>query len=184
MLIKLRDGRVFGAERARIPSLADAAPRQLRTLAASADGAFLVAAALDLPISVDGLVTRLMEQSPATVRRAAARSAGQATSAAKASAAARNGRLGGGPGRRSGEGGGRWPYVIPRAAPSGGHDHGGYVGRVARVKTPPRPAATNLSATPGGAKSPPAHARNPQRHPQMPPQSHPQTVSTISSPTR
>jgi len=97
VLIKLRDGRVFGAERARIPSLADAAPRQLRTLAASADGAFLVAAALDLSISVDGLVTRLMEQSPATVRRAAARSAGQATSAAKASAAARNGRLGGRP---------------------------------------------------------------------------------------
>jgi hypothetical protein len=97
VILLLRDGRVFGAERAGIPSLAEANPRQLRTLQVTDDGAFLWMPPLDLHISVDGLVTRLVESSPATLRRSAAKSAGTATSPAKAAAARRNGRLGGRP---------------------------------------------------------------------------------------
>ena len=87
----------FGAERALIPSLAEATPRQLRTLRMTEDGAFLMVPACDLHINVDGLVTRLLEGSPAALRRSAARSAGATTSAAKTAAARRNGRLGGRP---------------------------------------------------------------------------------------
>jgi hypothetical protein len=97
VVLLLRDGRVFGAEPARIPSLAEATPRQLRTLRVTEDGAFLVLNACDLHISVDGLVTRLLEGSPAALRRSAARSVGATTSAAKTEAARRNGRLGGRP---------------------------------------------------------------------------------------
>jgi len=97
VVLLLRDGRVFGAERARIPSLADTTPRQLRTLQVTEDGAFLVLSTCDLHINVDGLVTRLLEGSPAALRRSAARSAGSTTSAAKTAAARRNGRLGGRP---------------------------------------------------------------------------------------
>ena len=93
----LTDGRVFGAERRLIPSLQGAAPRQLRTLRATADGVFLFVEELDLHIHVDGLVTRLMVESPGTVRRAAGRLTGSATSPAKAASSVRNGRLGGRP---------------------------------------------------------------------------------------
>jgi hypothetical protein len=97
VVLLLRDGRIFGAERARIPSLADATPRQLRTMMVTEDGAFLVVPACDQHINVDGLVTRLLEGSPAALRRSAARSVGATTSAAKTEAARRNGRLGGRP---------------------------------------------------------------------------------------
>jgi hypothetical protein len=97
VILLLSDGRVFGAERTRIPSLAEANPRQFRTLQVTEDGAFLWMPPFDLQISVDGLVTRLMESSPATLRRSAARSTGATTSPAKADAARRNGRLGGRP---------------------------------------------------------------------------------------
>lgn len=93
----LADGRVFGAERALIPSLDGASQRQLRALRTTADGAFLVIEDLDLRINVDGLVTRLMEESASTVRRVGARLAGRATSPAKAASSANNGRLGGRP---------------------------------------------------------------------------------------
>lgn len=95
--LKLRDGRVFGAEPGFIPSLQGASPKQLGSLRASEDGTFLVVAELDLHISVDGLVTRIMEGSPQAIRRSGARLAGLATSATKAAASARNGRLGGRP---------------------------------------------------------------------------------------
>ncbi|KQO59325.1 hypothetical protein ASG60_09630 [Methylobacterium sp. Leaf469] len=99
VLMILTDGRAFGAQRSLIPSLCEASPEQLHGLRATEDGAFLAVAALDLHINVDGLVTRLIEQSPVTIRQAGARLAGQAVSAAKATAAARNGRLGGRPRR-------------------------------------------------------------------------------------
>ena len=97
VMLKLTDGRVFGAEPGFIPSLQGASPNQLAGLRASDDGAYLVIKVLDLHVSVDGLVARIIEESPAAVRRSGARLAGLTTSPAKAVASARNGRLGGRP---------------------------------------------------------------------------------------
>jgi hypothetical protein len=97
IILSLRDGRIFGAERTRIPSLTEANSRQLRTLQVTEDGVFLWLPPTDLHISVDGLITRLMESSPATLRRSAAKSVGATASPAKTEAARRNGRLGGRP---------------------------------------------------------------------------------------
>ena len=97
VMLKLTDGRVFGAEPGFIPSLQGASPNQLTGLRASDDGVYLVIETLDLHISVDGLVTRIMEESPLAIKRSGARLAGLTTSPAKAVASARNGRLGGRP---------------------------------------------------------------------------------------
>ncbi len=97
VMLKLTDGRVFGAEPGFIPSLQGASPNQLTGLRASNDGVYLVIETLDLHISVDGLVTRIMEQSPLAIKRSGARLAGLTTSPAKAVASVRNGRLGGRP---------------------------------------------------------------------------------------
>ena len=97
VMLKLTDGRVFGAEPSFIPSLQEASAKQLTGLRASGDGAYLVIEALDLHVNVDGLVTRIMEESPLAIKRSGARLAGLTTSPAKAIASARNGRLGGRP---------------------------------------------------------------------------------------
>ena len=97
VMLKLVDGRVFGAEPGFIPSLQGASPTQLAGLRASDDGVYLVIETLDLHVSVDGLVTRIMEESPLAIKRSGARLAGLTTSPAKAVASARNGRLGGRP---------------------------------------------------------------------------------------
>lgn len=97
VMLKLMDGRVFGAEPGFIPSLQGASPNQLAGLRASDDGVYLVIKALDLHVSVDGLVTRIIEESPAAIRRSGARLAGLTISPAKAVASAHNGRLGGRP---------------------------------------------------------------------------------------
>ena len=97
VMLKLTDGRVFGAEPGFIPLLQGTSPNQLTELRASNDGVYLVIETLDLHISVDGLVTRIMEESPLAIKRSGARLAGLTTSPAKAVASARNGRLGGRP---------------------------------------------------------------------------------------
>ena len=97
VMLKLTDGRVFGAEPGFIPSLQGASPDQLAGLRASDDGGYLVIKTLDLHVNVDGLVTRIIEESPTAIRRSGARLAGLMTSPAKAVASARNGRLGGRP---------------------------------------------------------------------------------------
>ncbi|WP_428391851.1 DUF2442 domain-containing protein [Lichenicoccus sp.] len=97
VMLKLTDGRVFGAEPGFIPSLRGASPNQLSGLRASDDGVYLVIESLDLHVNVDGLVTRIMEASPLAIKRSGARFAGLTTSPAKAIASARNGRLGGRP---------------------------------------------------------------------------------------
>ncbi len=60
-MLKLTDGRVFGAEPQFIPSLQRASLQQVESLHASEDGVYLILEDLDLHITVDGLVTRIIE---------------------------------------------------------------------------------------------------------------------------
>ena len=85
VMLKLTDGRVFGAEPGFISSLQGALPNQLTGLQASDNGMYLVIETLDLHISVDDLVTRIMEESPLAIKRSRARLAGLTTLPAKAS---------------------------------------------------------------------------------------------------
>jgi hypothetical protein len=63
VMIRLTDGRAFGAEPSFIPSLRGASREQLEALRASEDGVYLVVTAIDLHISVDGLVARIVAKS-------------------------------------------------------------------------------------------------------------------------
>ena len=91
VMLKLTDGRVFGAEPGFIPLLQGASLTQFSGLRVSNDGVYLVIESMDLHINVDGLVTRIMEGSPLAIKRSGARLAGLTTSPAKAVASARNG---------------------------------------------------------------------------------------------
>ena len=64
VILKLTDGRVFGAERSFIPSLQGASSKQLDCLQASANGMYVGLKDLNLHINVDGLVARIMEEAP------------------------------------------------------------------------------------------------------------------------
>ena len=97
VMLKLMGGRVFGGEPRFILSLHGASSKQLSGLRTSDDGVYLVFETLDLHVNVDGLVTRIMEESPLAIKRSGARLAGLTKSPAKAVASARNGRLGGRP---------------------------------------------------------------------------------------
>ena len=112
-----RTARCRGASRS---ALHGASPEQLQGLRASGDGAYLVVEVMELHVSVDGLVTRIMEASPQAIRQSGARLAGLATSPAKAAASARNGRLGGRPkGRVSAQiawASPEWAHVLGQAA--------------------------------------------------------------------
>ena len=107
VMLKLTDGRVFGAETGFFPYLQDASPEQLAGLRATDEGELLWVEALDLHISVDGMVRRIIEASPLAVKRSGARLAGRTTSPAKAAASRGNGKLGGRP-RKTGLTPSRW----------------------------------------------------------------------------
>lgn len=76
VMLRLTDGRVFGAEPSFIALLQNASPKQLDSLRVSVDGVYLVLEELDLHITVDGLVRRIMEESPLAIKRSGARLAG------------------------------------------------------------------------------------------------------------
>lgn len=63
VMLELTDGRVFGAETQFVPCLQGALPQQLETLRALDDGVYLIFENLDLYITVDRLVTRVLEGS-------------------------------------------------------------------------------------------------------------------------
>ena len=95
VLVDLTNGYLFGFPVKSIPALAKATPAQLREVAVSPGGSGLHWEALDVDLSVSGLL--LASVRPAEKLRELARVAGSRTSLAKAAAARKNGAKGGRP---------------------------------------------------------------------------------------
>lgn len=95
VVVELTNGYLFGFPSTSIPALAHATPVELAAVEISPGGSGLHWEALDVDLSVPGLL--LSTLGPADQRRELARLAGRATSAAKAKAARANGAKGGRP---------------------------------------------------------------------------------------
>jgi len=98
IMLELSSGFVFGFPAAAFPALVHATPRELSAVTLSPGGAALHWDALDVDLSVPGLLLASVER-PARLRELA-RLAGGTKSAAKAAAARRNGAKGGRPRRK------------------------------------------------------------------------------------
>lgn len=95
VVMDLTNGYLFGFPVKSIPALAKATPAQLREVAVSPGGSGLHWDALDVDLSVSGLL--LASVRPSDKLRELARIAGSRTSLAKAAAARKNGAKGGRP---------------------------------------------------------------------------------------
>ena len=95
VIVDLTNGCLFGFPAKSIPALAKATPAQLAQVELSPAGSGLHWEALDVDLSVSGLV--LASVRPADKLRELARLAGSRTSLAKAAAARKNGAKGGRP---------------------------------------------------------------------------------------
>ena len=95
VLMELTNGYLFGFPIAAMPALADASPEQVEGVQLSPGGSGLHWEALDVDLSVPGLLLSSLGRSQQL--RELARLAGQATSPAKAAAARANGAKGGRP---------------------------------------------------------------------------------------
>ncbi len=98
LLIELTNGVTFTFPTQTVPALRDLAAAQLARVTLDASGGGLRWDAVDIDLSVAGLILSVI--GPKEQRRQLARLAGSVTSRAKAAAARRNGRKGGRP-RRS-----------------------------------------------------------------------------------
>ncbi|MGI9090781.1 MAG: DUF2442 domain-containing protein [Gemmatimonadaceae bacterium] len=95
VVMELSNGCVFGFPVQMIPSLAEATPDELAAVEVSPRGTGLHWEALDMDLSVAGLLVGAIPR--AERRRELARLAGQTTSPAKSAAARENGKRGGRP---------------------------------------------------------------------------------------
>lgn len=97
IVLELSNGYLFGLPVGAVPALAHATPEQLAAVEVSPGGSGLHWEALDVDLSVPGLLLAALE--PSQQRRELARLAGQVTSPAKGAAARANGAKGGRPRR-------------------------------------------------------------------------------------
>ncbi|HEX5438990.1 MAG TPA: DUF2442 domain-containing protein [Gemmatimonadaceae bacterium] len=95
VMMELTSGYLFGFPAAAIPSLAEASPEELAAVALSPGGSGLHWEALDVDLSVPGLLLSALGRSQQLSELA--RLAGQVTSPAKTAAARANGAKGGRP---------------------------------------------------------------------------------------
>lgn len=100
VMVELTSGFVFGFPACAVPALATASPNVLAAVAVTPGGSGLHWEALDVDLSVPGLLLSSVGQSDKV--RELARLAGQVTSPAKAAAARVNGAKGGRPRKAAG----------------------------------------------------------------------------------